>query len=112
MGVISLGPTLHASTNVGGFRVVSSLSTPLVAAVDHSYGAVWRGDISPHFRTATPSTLRAAEAQLGVIRPIGARTNLSVTYDVHALRYDDALPVRTLSQRILVGVTLHPRNRR
>jgi hypothetical protein len=111
MGVLSLGPVIHASTNVRGLRVVSSLSTPLVAAVDHSYGAVWRGAISPDFRAATPTTLRGVEAQLGVIRPIGARTSLSFTYDVHALRYDDALPVRTLSQRILLGITLHPRIR-
>ena len=111
MGVMSLGPAVNASTNVLGMRAVASLSTPLVAAVDHSYGAVWGGDLSPHFRAASLSTLRGADAQLGVIRPITARTSLSVTYDVHALRYEDALPVRTLSQRVLIGVTLHPRKR-
>lgn len=109
MGVLSLGPAVHASTNILGMRAIASLSTPIIAAVDHSYGAVWAGNIAPNFRPATLTTLRGADAQLGVIRPIGSRTSLSITYDVHALRYDDALPVRTLSQRVLIGVTVHPR---
>jgi hypothetical protein len=112
MGVLSLGPSVHASTNAFGMQLVASASTPVIAAVDHPYGAVWGGDISPHFRAASPTTLRGVDAQLGVIRPIGRRTSLSLTYDVHALRYDDALPVRSLSQRVLIGVTLRPRDHR
>lgn len=106
LATISLGPAVRASIPVRTARIDVSASLPLVALVDHAYNGVWSGDDAPHFRPQAWPTLRGAEAAVFIERRLTLRMGAMLGYSVRAARYDDAQPVRALSQRVLVGIAL------
>ena len=112
-GVGSVGPAFDASYRLFGGRVFAAASIPLLSVVDHPYVAVSSLDRTPGLRVATWSSLRGASGQLGYERPLSRFVTGALAYQVSGLRYDDARPVRTLSQMVTFGFRLtRPAERR
>jgi hypothetical protein len=106
LGVGSLGPAFDASYRMMGGRVFATASIPLVSLVDHPYVAVSSLDPMPGFRVATWSSLRGGSGQIGYERPLSRYLAGTLAYQVNGMRYDDARPVRTLSQMLTFGFRL------
>jgi hypothetical protein len=64
-------------------------------------------------RVATWSSLRGGSGQFGYDRPLSRYLTGMLAYQVSGLRYDDARPVRALSQMLTFGFRLtRPTERR
>ena len=113
LGVGSIGPAFDASYRMMGGRLFATASIPLVSLVDHPYVAVSSLDRMPGLRVATWSSLRGGSGQLGYERPLSRFLTGTLAYQVNGFRYDDARPVRTLSQMLTFGFRLgRPTERR
>ena len=106
LGVGSLGPAFDASYRALGGRVFATATIPLVSVIDHPYVAASSLDPSPGLRVASWSSLRGGSGQLGYERPLSRYLTGTIAYQVNGLRYDDARPVRTLSQMLTFGFRL------
>ena len=103
LGVGSIGPAFDASYRMLGGRVFAVGTIPLVSVVDHPYVAASSLDPNPGLRVASWSSLRGGSGQLGYERPLTRYLTGTLAYQVNGLRYDDARPVRTLSQMLTFG---------
>jgi len=106
LGVGSIGPAFDASYRMLGGRVFAVATVPLVSVVDHPYVAASSLDPTPGLRVASWSSLRGGSGQLGYERPLSRYLTGTLAYQVSGLRYDDARPVRTLSQMLTFGFRL------
>ena len=106
LGVGSIGPAFDASYRMLGGRVFAVATVPLVSVVDHPYVAASSLDPTPGLRVASWSSLRGCSGQLGYERPLSRYLTGTLAYQVSGLRYDDARPVRTLSQMLTFGFRL------
>jgi hypothetical protein len=106
LGVGSIGPAFDASYRMLGGRVFAVAAVPLVSVVDHPYVAASSLDPRPGLRVASWSSLRGGSGQLGYERPLSRYLTGTLAYQVSGLRYDDARPVRTLSQMLTFGFRL------
>ena len=106
LGVGSIGPAFDASYRAFGGRLFVGGSIPLVSIVDHPYVAVSSLDPMPGLRVATWSSLRGGSGQLGYERPLSRFLTGTLAYRVNGIRYNDARPVRTLSQMLTFGFRL------
>jgi hypothetical protein len=113
LGVGSIGPAFDASYRMLGGRVYATGALPLVSVVDHPYVAVSSLDPNPGLRVASWSSLRGGTGRLGYERPLSRFLTGTLAYEVSGLRYNDARPVRTLSQMMTFGFRItRPTERR
>jgi hypothetical protein len=112
LGVGSIGPAFDASFRMLGGRFFASGSVPMLSIVDHPYVAA--SSLAPEgLRVATWSSLRGGSGQFGYDRPLSRYLTGMLAYQVSGLRYDDARPVRALSQMLTFGFRLtRPTERR
>jgi len=103
LGVGSIGPAFDASYRALGGRLFATAAVPLLSVVDHPYVAASSLDPRPGLRVASWSSLRGVSGQLGYERPLSRYLTGTLAYRVNGLRYDDARPVRTLSQMLTFG---------
>lgn len=110
VGVLSLGPSARWERRVGPGNAVVQASTPIVALIDHPYVAVWSTDPEPSFRLASFTTFRGAHAVLSYAWTTWHGVASVVSYRMNGARYDDAHPLRALSQSLTIGalVPFHP----
>ncbi|HEY6827448.1 MAG TPA: hypothetical protein VI259_11365 [Gemmatimonadaceae bacterium] len=106
LGIGSVGPAFDASYRAMGGRLFAGASIPLVSIIDHPYVAVSSLDPMPGLRVASWSSLRGGSGQLGYERSLSRYLTGTLTYRVNGIRYDDARPVRTLSQMLTFGFRL------
>ena len=103
-GVVGVGPAARWTTApTGGVSV--DVAMPVIGMVVHPYSALRVG--RPFFepRAFTPLNLRAPRLAVAYEAPAAGRAAPFVEYDASAMRYDGALPVRSLAQSVRVGVT-------
>jgi hypothetical protein len=96
----SLGVAVGAARPIAGGHARFDATLPLVSVVDHPYVATSALDPVPGLRVATWSSLRGGTGELGYERSLSRAVTAGVAYRVSGLRYDDARPVRTLSQTL------------
>jgi hypothetical protein len=106
IGVGSIGPAFDASYRALGGRVFAVGTIPLVSVVDHPYVAASSLDPLGGLRVATWSSLRGGSGQFGYERPLSRFLTGTLAYQVSGLRYNDARPVRALSQMLTFGFRL------
>ena len=106
LNVGSIGPAFDASYHILGGRLFAVGTVPLVSVVDHPYVAASSLDPLPGLRVASWSSLRGGSGQFGYERPLSRFLTGTLAYQVSGLRYDDARPVRTLSQMLTFGFRL------
>lgn len=98
-GYAALEPTARWRLAVVGGDATLEIATPIAALVDQPYSDLKTERSILGLRGATPRTFRGADAGLGVL--IGS---FSIGYRFSYVRYDDANPVRGVSQCISLGV--------
>ena len=104
LGLVSLGPVLRWRERIGSGFATAQLSSPVIAAVDHPYSTVITGGISPNVRIVSLNALRGADVRIAY-EPFGYRSMaLRAMYNASVLRYDDASPVRSLTQSLNLGI--------
>lgn len=106
IGIGSIGPAFDASYRMLGGRAFAVAAVPLLSVVDHPYVAA--SSLAPlaGVRVATWSSLRGGSGQFGYERPLSRYLTGTLAYQVSGLRYDDARPVRALSQMLTFGFRL------
>jgi hypothetical protein len=113
LNVGSIGPAFDASYRMLGGRVFAVATVPMVSVVDHPYVAASSLDPMPGLRVATWSSLRGGSGQIGYERALSRHLTGTLAYQATGLRYDDARPVRALSQMLTFGFRLsRPTERR
>jgi len=96
----SIGLAVDASYRIAGGRAHAGAGIPLVSVVDHPYVATSPLDPAPRLRVATWPSLRGGTGALTYERSISRIVSAGLSYQINGLRYDDARPVRTLSQML------------
>jgi len=104
LGMVSLGPVLRWRERIGGGFAMAQLSSPVIAAVDHPYSSVITDGASRNVRVASVNSLRGADLRVAY-EPFAYRSmSLRATYNASVFRYDDASPVRSLTQSLNLGI--------
>jgi hypothetical protein len=109
LGTLSLGPAMRASYATRVVRLSAGVAIAATSLVDHSYTPVWSSDLSPSLRVAWWNTLREARGDVTAERTIAPGVAARVEFRAEGLRYDDARPVRALSQSLTFGLSLSSR---
>ena len=101
----TLGPVIAWSRALGGGRLTADAAMPLLAFVDHPYSDI-RGKSAPlSFRFASLSNYRELNGGLSFSRPVSRTMGIVYAYHVGVVHFDDDQPVRSVTQRISVGLT-------
>jgi hypothetical protein len=86
--------------------VAVQVSSSALALADHPYGAVWVHDAAPHFRVASPGTLRTLNGSVSYASSPWHGLRMIATYRADGVRYDDVHPVRSLLQTVTLGAAI------
>jgi hypothetical protein len=104
-GAATLGPIARWSASAGGGIASATVTAPVIGMVVHPYSAVRAGHPIFEPRGVTSAALFAPNAELSFSTRARHHVSLFAGYHASATRYDSSLPVRGLTQSILLGVT-------
>lgn len=100
----TVGPVVAWSHALAGGRISADAGVPLLALVDHPYSDIREQRAPLAFRFVSVSSYRELNGGLSFSSPVARSIAIVYAYRVGVVHFDDDQPVRSITQRISVGL--------